>query len=123
MYHSSLRDLQPLPPAGHLTHTNQETGEQIPQPVEEAGQHICQTEVGSDVHPHDSIEHHQVECAVNDEQVPACNTTHVVDMSDTKALAGLCLFAHVCTGLVSKLRRICSSQIAAVLNMSRDIEA
>lgn len=83
MCYSRLRYLQPLPPASHLAHTNQESGEQIPQPVEEAGQHICQAEVSSDIHPHDPVEHHQVECAVNDEQVPACNNTDVVDMKDT----------------------------------------
>ncbi len=65
------RDLQPLPPASHLAHTNQETSEQIPQSIEEAGQDIGQTEISSDVYTHDTVEGHQVERAVDDEEVPA----------------------------------------------------
>ena len=71
LYHCARRDLQPLPPARHLVHTDQETSEQVPQPIEETRQHIGQTEISCDVHTHDAIEDHQVECAVNDEQVPA----------------------------------------------------
>ena len=67
-------DLQPLPPACHLTDADQEASEQIPQTIEEAGQDIGQTEVSRDIHAHDAVEHHQIQRAVNDEQIPAQHT-------------------------------------------------
>lgn len=69
-----MRNLLPLPPACHLGHSYKEASEQVPEPIEETGQDIGQTEIGSDVHSHDAIEHHQVERAVNDEDVPAEQT-------------------------------------------------
>ena len=64
-------DLQPLPPACHLIDADQEASEQIPQTIEEARQDIGQTQVSCHVHAHNPVEDHQIERAVNDEQIPA----------------------------------------------------
>ena len=63
--------LLPLPPASHLVNSNQEASEQIPQPIEETGQDIGQAEVCCDVDTHDAVEDHEVERAVDDEDIPA----------------------------------------------------
>ena len=68
-------DLLPLPPPSHHADAYKEASEQVPEAVEEAGQNIGQAEVGCDVHTHDAVEGHQVQRAINNEDVPAthCN--------------------------------------------------
>ena len=46
----------PLPPGHHLVDADEEAGKQVPEAVEEAGDHAAKGQVGGDVHRHHTIE-------------------------------------------------------------------